>query len=113
MTTEEVLVENEVISKKEVSAFNLIIRRDAHVLLQKLIKKSMIDFAKFHVQKALEAASENATMKVEYDDEAYQESNEYGQSYVSAHEVERGGEYGGITIEAESILTSYSLDNIV
>lgn len=74
---------------------------------------AMIEFAKYHVQKALKAASKNATMKVEYDDEAYQESNEYGQSYVSAHEVEKGGEYGGITIEAESILASYSLDNIV
>jgi len=42
---------------------------------QWMIEKS-IEFAKLHVEQALKEASEKATMKVEYPDEAYQESNE-------------------------------------
>lgn len=69
------------------------------------------DFAKLHVQAALNAAAENATMEISYPDD-YKESNEKGLSHVNAHDVERGGEYGCISIEEESILNAYS-ENLI
>lgn len=75
-------------------------------------KEALIEFAKYHVQEALKEASKKATMKVEYPDECYQGSNEYGQTYVCAHDVEHVGEYGGISIEEDSILNCYTLENI-
>ena len=66
----------------------------------------MQEFAKLHSQAALKAAAEKATMKVVYPND-YADSNENGLSYVSAHDVERGGEYGCISIEEESILEAY------
>ena len=60
MTAKELLVANHVFEKPEISNFNLILYRDAHVITQKNIEKSMIEFAKYHVQKALKKASEIA-----------------------------------------------------
>src|SRR6478752_1660724 len=51
----------------------------------------------------LKLASESATMKVEYPDECYSDSNEYGAKFVNAHDVECGGEYGFVEIEKDSI----------
>jgi ASC-1-like (ASCH) protein len=75
------------------------------------LKKCLVEFAKLKVTKALEKANENATMEVIYPDD-YADSNEKGLTYVNAHDVERGGEYGCITIEEESILNAYPLDLI-
>ena len=72
----------------------------------------MIDFAKYHVQEALESASKNATMCTNYNAECYKESEESGLEYVDVHDVERGGEFGSVHIEKESILNSYPLANI-
>jgi len=82
------------------------------IFVLKNIEEFMIEFARFHVERALQTASRNATMKVEYPDECYQDSNEYGQSFICAHEVEHNGENGNISIEKESILNSYPLDQI-
>ena len=71
---------------------------------------AMIEFAKYHVERALKEANKKATMDIIYRDEAY--TNEYNQKYVSAHDVERGGEYGNITVNDSSILNSYPLDLI-
>lgn len=81
-------------------------------LHQDIVIEVMIEFAKFHTQEALKQASEKATMKVEYPDECYSESNEYGQTFVDAHDVDCSGEYGQITIEKDSILNSYPLNLI-
>lgn len=75
------------------------------------VQKAMIDFAKHHVQEALKACSEKASMKVEYPDE-YSESNEYNQKYINVDDVNRGGEYASITIEQNSILEAYLLTQI-
>ena len=73
-------------------------------------KTALIEFAKYHVERALKEANKKATMDIIYRDEAY--TNEYNQKYVSAHDVERGGEYGNITVNDSSILNSYPLDLI-
>lgn len=48
MTVKELLVTNSVFEKPEISQFNLMLSRDAHVTTQKNIEKSMIEFAKYH-----------------------------------------------------------------
>jgi hypothetical protein len=87
---------------------------DIHGLSQDVID-SHIEFAKYHVQKALEAASERATMRCdEYD---------YRGNIVTCVEPRTGlHEYQGyegydedeikVIIEKDSILNSYSLENI-
>jgi len=58
------------------------------------VKIAMIEFAKLHVQAALEAASEKADLK---DYEEYQ----YGGGYITKQEIDK-----------DSILNSYPLENI-
>jgi len=71
-----------------------------------------IKFAQLHVEAALKAASEKATMKTSYPDEGYKQSEESGLKFVNVHDIDRGGESGNVTIEEESILNAYSLENI-
>ena len=75
-------------------------------------KEALIKFAKLHVQAALKQASEKVRIQVEYPDVAYQDSNEYNQISFCAHEIQRGGEYGNITIQNNTILEAYPLENI-
>lgn len=75
-------------------------------------RKAIIEFAKYHVEEALKQAAQKATMKLTYPDD-YADSNESGLKYADAHEIERGGEYGSVQIETDTILNAYSLDNIV
>jgi hypothetical protein len=56
-TIEEFLVKSDVFSKPEISNFNLVLHRDAHMQAQRNIKHAMIEFAKLHVEAALEAAA--------------------------------------------------------
>jgi len=71
----------------------------------------MVVFAKLHVEAALKAAAEKATMKLEYP-EPYEYSNETGLTFASADEISRGGEYGSVEVEQDSILNAYPLENI-
>ena len=57
------------------------------------IEKAMIEFAKFHVKAALEEASEKAKITYEYTGNT-------------------GSEYCDEYVDKDSILNSYSLDNI-
>lgn len=75
------------------------------------IKTAMIKFAEYHTQEALKAAASKATMNLSYP-EPYEDSNESGLKYADAYEISRGGEYGSVVIDADSILNSYNLDNI-
>ena len=84
-TVEEFLVAQGVFYKPEISNFNLVTTRDAHVFTQKNIKRAMIEFAKLHVQAALEEASEN---------------------------VEVNGNTPQKRIDRQSILNTYPLENI-
>lgn len=70
-----------------------------------------IELAKLHVEAALKEAAEKATMKLEYPDD-YAESNETGLTFASADEISRGGEYGAVIIEVDSIINAYPLSNI-
>jgi len=83
MTAKELLVTNNVFEKPEISNFNLILYRDAHILTQKNIEKSMTEFAKYHVQEALKAAIYYAEI-----------------------------EHCDFGVKEESILNAYSLENI-
>jgi len=76
------------------------------------VLRAMVEFANFHVGEALQEASEKATMKLEYPDEAYQESNETGLKFACADDISRGGEYGSVEIEEDSILNAYPLSKI-
>lgn len=60
LIVEEILVKNGVFQKPEISNFNLLIHRDCYILAQKNIKKAMIEFAKLHVEAALEVAANNS-----------------------------------------------------
>lgn len=86
-TSEEILVKNRVFENPEISNFNLIIHRDGYITAQKNIKRAMIEFAKIHVEAALKEASEKAIV---YADE---------------------GGYSEF-VDEQSILNSYSLENI-
>lgn len=57
MTAEEVLVKHEVFKTADKNeAFNLIFHRDAYRKAQSNIYNAMIEFAQYHVKKALEKA---------------------------------------------------------
>lgn len=73
--------------------------------------KALIEFAKLHVISALQKASEKATMNLTYPDD-YADSNETGLTYADAHEISRGGEYGSVEIDHDSILNAYDLSSI-
>ena len=73
-----------------------------------MFSEMMIEFAKMHLTEALKQASEKATMDLSYPS-PYEDSNEIGLSYANADEISRGGEYGSVEINKESILTAYNL----
>lgn len=75
------------------------------------IEEKGIEFAKMHVAEALKQAGEKVTMNLSYPS-PYEDSNEKGLTYANADEISRGGEYGSVEIDKESILTAYYLDNI-
>lgn len=97
-TSEEFLVKSDVFSKPEISNFNLVLHRDAHVQAQRNIKQAMIEFAKLHVEAALKAASEKVIM-LDINEDCHIEDDEgnYPDFYV---------------IDKTSILTAYPLDQI-
>lgn len=75
------------------------------------IEQAMVEFAKLHVEAALKTASEKGTMNLNYP-EPYEDSNEIGLTYAVAEEISRGGEYGAVVIDKDSILNAYPLENI-
>jgi hypothetical protein len=89
MTAEEFLVKNKVLEKPELSNFNLMLSRDAHIKTQENIKKAMVEFAKYHVEQALKKAVDCVNI---YD---YAENKDYSKF-----------------LEKESILNAYLLENI-
>lgn len=80
--------------------------------IQSKVEEKMIEFAKMHVKAALGAASSKARMNLTYP-EPYEDSNEQGLTYASADEISRGGEYGSVEIDDESILSAYPENNII
>jgi hypothetical protein len=68
----------------------------------------MLRFAKYHVKEAL---SKKATMNLTYP-EPYEDSNEIGLTFANADEISRGGEYGSVRIDQDSILNAYPEENI-
>lgn len=97
MTAEEFIKENLYITKDGIE--------DVHDSLS-MVEVVLIDFAKMHVKKALEAAKEKATMNLVYP-EPYQDSNETGLTFADAYEISRGGECGLVNIDKNSILNAY------
>lgn len=75
------------------------------------VKQAMIEFAKMHLKLAKKEIVEKATMNLRYP-EPYQDSNDSNLFYVFAHEINRGGENGSVTIDDDSILNAYPLTNI-
>lgn len=75
------------------------------------IERALIQFARMKVRDALESAAEKATMNLYYPS-PYEDSNEKGLTYANADEISRGGEYGSVEIDKESILNSYNLEDI-
>lgn len=90
MTALEVLVNNGVLEKPEISNMNLILYRDSHITTQKDIRRAMIEFAKLKVKEALEAAADNA--EITWD----------GLPGIGEFQI----------VDKESILNAYNLDNI-
>lgn len=80
--------------------------------LAKYFNEASIEFAKYHVELALKSASENVTMNLEYP-EPYQDSNEKELTFTSAEEISRGGEYGHVEVDIDSILNAYPLNQII
>jgi hypothetical protein len=91
-TVEEFLVKSDVFSKPEISNFNLVLHRDAHMQAQRNIKHAMIEFAKLHVEAALNAASESKSLCTAYTDD--------------------GLDYKENILCKESVLNAYPLKNI-
>jgi hypothetical protein len=62
MTAEDLLIKKRILLKiiEEGDTFPLNLTRDTHIGTAIKIKESMIEFAKYHVEKALEKASEQA-----------------------------------------------------
>jgi hypothetical protein len=89
LTAEEFLVKNKVLEKPELSNFNLMLSRDAHIKTQENIKKAMVEFAKYHVEQALKEAVGCVNI---YD---YAENKDYSKF-----------------LEEDSILNAYLLENI-
>ena len=96
MTAEEIL-ENEWNKKKNNSPVN-----EVYIGEKIAINNAMIEFAKMHVQEALKQASEKAF--VEYIDLNTDEIFDY--TYVITDDDV------GVNVNKESILKSYSLENI-
>jgi len=80
-------------------------------LTDEQVLEAIREFAKLHVEAALKSAAEKVTMELTYPS-PYEDSNEQGLTYANADEVSRGGEYGSIEVEKQSILNAYPLENI-
>ena len=78
--------------------------------------KLAIEFAKLHVEAALEAASEEAKLKHNYHDEVYDSNycDKVNAEFCSLRTDGDGMPYGAdlLNIDKESILNSYPLTNI-
>jgi len=64
MTAEDILINHRVLldTIENSGNFPLNLTRDTHIKSAKDIKKAMIEFAKFHVENALNQASRSATL---------------------------------------------------
>lgn len=108
-TALEVLVDNDVLGKPEISNFNLTLHRDCYILAQNNIHRAMIEFAQMHVKEALEQACEKAKMDVfPYDQEAW----EYVDDVLIVSDLTSDMEDGEISIDLDSILNAYPKENI-
>ena len=87
-TAEEILIKEEILLKtiEESGNFPLNLTRDTHIGTAKNIKKAMIEFAKLHVEAALEEANRKVIVTYYYDE--------------------------GIRVNKDSILNAYPLENI-
>ena len=97
MKTAEVILENEWNKNKNNYPFN-----EIYIGEKIAINNAMIEFAKYHVQKALKQASKKAF--VEYIDLNTDETFDYT-DVITDDDVE-------VNINKESILNAYSLENI-
>ena len=87
-TAEEILIKESILLKtiEESGNFPLNLTRDTHIGTAKDIKKAMIEFAKLHVEAALEEANRKVIVTYYYDE--------------------------GIRVNKDSILNAYPLTNI-
>ena len=87
-TVEEILIKESILLKtiEESGNFPLNLTRDTHIQTAKDIKKAMIEFAKLHVEAALEEANRKVIVTYYYDE--------------------------GIRVNKDSILNAYPLTNI-
>ena len=87
-TAEEILIKENILLKtiEESGNFPLNLTRDTHIQTAKDIKKAMIEFAKLHVEAALEEANRKVIVTYYYDE--------------------------GIRVNKDSILNAYPLENI-
>ena len=93
-TAEEFMLSNR-ISNPVGEVFRLNLSRDCHAKTEKDIQQAMIEFAKLHVEAALKEASEKATV-----------------TPVDHEEISEGSFRPIWGVDDDSILNSYSLDNI-
>lgn len=93
-TAKEFLVSKNILRSTERINFPLNLSRDTNIQSAVDIEHSLIEFAKLHVQAALQAAVNNAEIEEEY--------------YSSCPECFRGSPY----IDSKSILNSYPETNI-
>ena len=103
-TAEDILIKENILLKtiEESGNFPLNLTRDTHIGTAKDIKKAMIEFAKLHVEQALEAAFNNSEMRVSENDTSETPSftDNYDDGYVT------------ITVSKNSIINAYPLDLI-
>ena len=98
MKTAEVILENEWNKNKNNCPFN-----EIYIGEKIAINNAMIEFAKMHVQEALEKAYLDSEMRVSEND-----TNEYP-SFTDNYD----DGYVTITVSKDSILNAYPLENII
>jgi hypothetical protein len=74
------------------------------------IEKAMIEFAKLHVEQALKEASEKATWKHESFDTYFGDSRDF--DFIDTDGAGDPSTGHNVFVDKDSILNSYSLDNI-
>ena len=119
-TAEEILIKESILLKtiEESGNFPLNLTRDTHIGTAKDIKKAMIEFAKLHVEAALEEAAIKAKILEKSNWGRWEDSeNEKGdlEEKVSVkinHYGHGDCSYQILTVSHESILKAYPLTNI-
>ncbi len=74
------------------------------------VKEAMIEFAKLHVEQALKEASEKATWKHESFDTYFGDSRDF--DFIDTDGAGDPSTGHNVFVDKDSILNSYSLDNI-